>query len=151
MASDSDLDEDELLQMALKEQSERDINYHRQSKPAKPVVNLVQAPPPPPFMRMNNSNPMPNARSIANSKGNHRDSKGGADDDDDSEVELLSISSGDEESSRDLGVTQKGRPQRRGSIDDDRAEDGGEPQSWKRVDESEVRVSAAQLSCLYSC
>lgn len=145
MASDSDLDEDELLQMALKEQSERDINYHKQSKPSKPVVNLVQAPPPPPFTRMNNSNPMPNARSRSNSKGNNRDSKGGVDDDDDSEVELLSISSGDEESSRDLGVKQKVRPQRRGSIDDDRADDGGEPRSWKRVDESELARRVREL------
>ncbi|KAL0919365.1 hypothetical protein M5K25_011455 [Dendrobium thyrsiflorum] len=145
MASDSDLDEDELLQMALKEQSERDINYHKQSKPSKPVVNLVQAPPPPPFMRANNLNPMPNARSRSNSKGYHRDSKGGADDDDDSEVELLSISSGDEESSRDLGVTQKVRPQRRGSIDEDRGDDGGEPRCWKRVDESELARRVREL------
>ncbi|KAG0470241.1 hypothetical protein HPP92_016338 [Vanilla planifolia] len=146
MASDSDIDEDELLQMALKEQSERDVNYQKRSKPSKPVVNLVQAPPPPPFMLKSNSNPKPNSRTSSSSKGNQRDGKVGAEDeDDDSEVELLSISSGDEESSRDLGAPQKARPQRRGSIDDDPGDEDGEPRSWKRVDESELARRVREL------
>ncbi|KAJ6817742.1 exocyst complex component SEC5A-like [Iris pallida] len=134
MASDSDLDEDELLQMALKEQSERDLSYGRpSSKPSKPVVNLVQAPPPPSFMA-NQRNPRSKPRRSA-----------AADDDDDSEVEMLSISSGDEDSSREIGVggggpvQQKGRARRASGDDGDRGgDDGGEPRTWKRVDEAEL-------------
>lgn len=143
MASDSDLDEDELLQMALKEQSERDTNYRKHSKPSKPVVNLVQPPPPPPFMVKRNSNPMPDPRPRSNPKGQRREEE--EEEDDDSEVELLSISSGDEESSRDLRPPQKGRPQKRGSIDDDSGDDGGDPRSWKRVDESELARRLREL------
>ena len=46
MSSDSD-DEDELLQMALKEQAQRDLNYQKppSSNSRKPVANFVQPPP----------------------------------------------------------------------------------------------------------
>ncbi|KAF4372363.1 hypothetical protein F8388_027036 [Cannabis sativa] len=41
MSSDNELDEDELLQMALKEQSQRDLNYRRPSSAnnRKPAAN----------------------------------------------------------------------------------------------------------------
>ncbi|KAE9466284.1 hypothetical protein C3L33_01808, partial [Rhododendron williamsianum] len=63
------------------------------------------------------------------------------DDDDDSEVEMLSISSGDEESSKDRGSESRNRAGsggRRAGKDDDGDWDGGEPDSWKRVDEAEL-------------
>ncbi|KAL2900854.1 Exocyst complex component SEC5A [Bienertia sinuspersici] len=126
----TDLDEDELLQMALKEQSERDVNYQKPpSKSSKPVANYVQPP-----------NPNPRQR-------NHTKSM---DDDDDSEVEMLSISSGDEESSSKAsnycgggGVSgAKGRSSRakapKQTDDGDTQWAGGEPDCWKRVDESEL-------------
>ncbi|KAL9243691.1 hypothetical protein vseg_017548 [Gypsophila vaccaria] len=124
--SDSDLDEDELLQMALKEQAERDLNYQKppSKSSSKPVANYVQPP-----------NPNPNNR--------QRHTKS-IDEDDDSEVELLSISSGDEESSKasaygGAGAGGKGRRARAASKDDaDGAWDGGEPGCWKHVNEAEL-------------
>ncbi|QCE08003.1 Exocyst complex component EXOC2/Sec5 [Vigna unguiculata] len=119
----SDSDEDELLQMALKEQSQRDVNYGKTSNSRKPVANYVQQP---------KKNAPPSKQS--NSKG------GVADDDDDSEVEMLSISSGDEDNVRDPVAASKtrgaaaGRPAR----DDDRVWDGEEPSRWKHVDEAEL-------------
>lgn len=120
----SDSDDDELLQMALKEQAERDTNYNKSS--SKPVANYVQ----PPDQRTKNPNPNPRQRQHTKS----------IDDDDDSEVEMLSISSGDEESSKastyDGG---KGRRGRKASKDDaDSLWDGEEPNCWKRVDEAEL-------------
>ncbi|CAI0377217.1 unnamed protein product [Linum tenue] len=130
MSTDSD-DEDELLQMALKEQAHREVNYQRPSSSSqrKPVSNFVQPPktagsarPPPPTHR-------------------HQKSRGSAlDDDDDSEVEMLSISSGDEEVSKDRqpakGRAGAGGAGRGGKEDD--GWDGGEPDCWKRVDEGEL-------------
>ncbi|XP_008784153.2 exocyst complex component SEC5A-like isoform X2 [Phoenix dactylifera] len=137
MPSDSDIDEDELLQMALKEQAERDLSYQKPSKASKPVVNLIRAPPPPPFMVKGQGNPNPNARGgAAMGKGQRRPGRGGADDDDDSEVELLSISSGDEDTSRDRGPPQRNRG-RKASRDEGDG-DGDEPRSWKKVDEAEL-------------
>ncbi|KAK9757410.1 hypothetical protein RND81_01G161000 [Saponaria officinalis] len=133
MSSDSDLDEDELLQMALKEQAERDLNYQKPpSKSSKPVANYVQPP-----ATANKSpairNPNPNPR--------QRHTKS-IDEDDDSEVELLSISSGDEESSKASthgGGGGKGRRARAVSKDDaDGGWDGGEPGCWKHVNEAEL-------------
>ncbi|KAL3845429.1 hypothetical protein ACJIZ3_002832 [Penstemon smallii] len=125
MSSDSeDLDEDELLQMALKEQSQRDLNYQKPSQSTvKPVRNYVQ----PPANR--------GAKAVAQQprkKGNQQ-RKVSLDEDEDSEVELLSISSGDED---DRGVVPK---KRAGSgREDDKAWDGEEPNCWKRVDETEL-------------
>ncbi|CAL1353402.1 unnamed protein product [Linum trigynum] len=130
MSTDSD-DEDELLQMALKEQAHREVNYQRPSSSSqrKPVSNFVQPPktagsarPPPPTHR-------------------HQKSRGSAlDDDDDSEVEMLSISSGDEEVTKDRqparGRAGGGGAGRGGKEDD--GWDGGEPDCWKRVDEGEL-------------
>lgn len=133
MSTDSDdIDEDELLQMALKEQSQRNVSYQRPSKGSKPVVNLVRPPPPPQYLNETNAaSKKPNAR------------RNTADDDDDSEVELLSISSGDEDSTKDPGYAAKGRTPaavRRGGRSDsgDGAWQGVEPDCWKRVDETEV-------------
>lgn len=125
----SDSDEDELLQMALKEQAQRDVNYggKSSSNSRKPVANYVQPlkkPAPPPKQSLG--------------KGRV------AADDDDSEIEMLSISSGDEDNvqypvaaSRNKGATAAaaGRPVR----EDDRTWDGEEPSRWKHVDEAEVR------------
>ncbi|KAL4651561.1 hypothetical protein ACB092_01G169400 [Castanea dentata] len=150
MSSDSDdLDEDELLQMALKEQAQRDLDYtntnsssnnnnnNNNKKPRKPVVNYVQPPPQPP----------PKKPMAANAN-----SRAGAarrpvvEEDDDSEVEMLSISSGDDDSStkdqhphRGSGVGGRGSLAR--SRDDDVAAvtwDGDEPSFWKHVDEAEL-------------
>lgn len=142
MSTDSeDLDEDELLQMALKEQAERDVNYQKPpSKSSKPVANYVQPPPNKGSPASGSKNPNPRQR-------NHTKS---IDEDDDSEVEMLSISSGDEESSRAStyggggggGAGAKGRSRTKASKDDgDSLWAGGEPDSWKRVDESEVGFS----------
>ncbi|XP_058087887.1 exocyst complex component SEC5B-like isoform X2 [Magnolia sinica] len=135
MSSDSsdEMDEDELLQMALKEQAERDLNYHRPpSKPSKPVVNLLQ--PPPTKHHPKNSNPTTTTTTTTRH--------------DDSEVELLSISSGDEDSyaGRDYAAAQTRAgvaAPRKGGRDDagsggNRRWDGEEPNCWKRVDESEL-------------
>ncbi|KAI4346388.1 hypothetical protein L6164_007286 [Bauhinia variegata] len=136
MSSDSD-DEDELLQMALKEQSQRDLNYGKPSSGSrKPVANYVQ----PPSSQPKKSAPVPNSTGAKQ--------KGGAgarkamDDDDDSDVEMLSISSGDEDDAKGRVVGSKGRgaagKANRGPRDDDRGWDGGEPNCWKFVDETEL-------------
>lgn len=114
----SDSDEDELLQMALKEQAQRDLNYKNPGA-RKPVASYVQPP-----------------KSSAVNSGRPQAKK--YEEDEESEVEMLSISSGDEEVSTDRGVTAKNRV-RPGRRDDD-AWDGGEPNCWKRVDEAEVGI-----------
>ncbi|XP_030544043.1 exocyst complex component SEC5A-like isoform X2 [Rhodamnia argentea] len=151
MSSDSeDLDEDELLQIALKEQAERDVSYQKpSSKPRKPVANYVQPPPAPHQHR--SSAPAAPARAGYSSgqrqggDGKNRSSSNGnrrvVDDDDDSEVEMLSISSGDEDSTKDrAGSRARGGVSvgYRAGRDDDRVWDGEEPDSWKRVDEDEL-------------
>ncbi|XP_073099567.1 exocyst complex component SEC5B isoform X2 [Elaeis guineensis] len=137
MSSDGDIDEDELLQIALKEQAERDLSYQKPSKTSKPVVNLVQPPPLPHFMEKGQGKANANARGGTTvDKGQRRPSRGGADNDDDSDVELLSISSGDEDTSRDRGPMQRNRERR--ASRDDRDWEGDEPRSWKKVDEAEL-------------
>lgn len=144
MSSDSD-DEDELLQMALKEQAQRDVSYGKSSASSnsrKPVANYVQ----PPTSQHRKAAPVVNS-----SGGRPMQSKGSSgarkvvDDDDDSEVEMLSISSGDEDSAKDRNVGSRKRGGasgaaggRAGAQDDDRAWDGGEPACWKHVDEAEL-------------
>ncbi|TXG53309.1 hypothetical protein EZV62_022478 [Acer yangbiense] len=117
----SDSDEDELLQRALKEQSQRDTNYRKPSSAnsRKPVMNFVQPPKP--------------------TAAGHKSSRSQAkkdDDDEESDVEMLSISSGDEEVTRDRGGAPA-RTRARGRREDD-AWDGDEPNCWKRVDEAEL-------------
>lgn len=137
MSSDSDdLDEDELLQMALKEQQHRDVNYLTNSR--KPVANYVQ---PPSQTRKSASA----AAVSSKNSGSNAQPKGGrrvVDDDDDSEVEMLSISSGDEDSTKDHRTSAAGGPGGRASRssgrDDDPGWDGEEPHCWKHVDEDEV-------------
>ncbi|CAL9193176.1 unnamed protein product [Musa hybrid cultivar] len=149
MASDSDIDEDELLQIALKEQAQREVNYKRPSaKASKPVVNLIQPPPPPHFMAQDQHqqrNPNPRANPVPGKQPPQQHQRkpsrgGGVDDDDDSDVEMLSISSGDEDSSKDRAAPQRGRSgEHRASRDDlDLGTDDDEPSSWKRVDEAEL-------------
>ncbi|XP_066350450.1 exocyst complex component SEC5B-like [Miscanthus floridulus] len=139
MASDSDVDEDELLQMALQEQAARDLSHQRPPAANKPVVNLVRP-------------PAPNARGGGNARAGGAAAKArqpsrGGDEDDDSEVELLSISSGDE----DDNPRARGPPPPRGggggggrsgarrtALRDDGDFDDEEPRSWKRVDEAEL-------------
>ncbi|XAR49648.1 hypothetical protein NMG60_11032913 [Bertholletia excelsa] len=125
--SDTD-DEDELLQMALKEQAQRDLNYGKQSKPTRPVANFVQ----PPRQPVNQRAPAP--RINPSSKAQRQQS---VEEDEDSEVEILSISSGDEDGSKDPGPGSRNRAGRAGK-DDDRGWDGGEPECWKHVDEAEL-------------
>ncbi|KAH7568055.1 hypothetical protein JRO89_XS07G0224500 [Xanthoceras sorbifolium] len=116
----SDSDEDELLQRALKEQSQRDTNYRKPSADSrKPVVNFVQPP-----------------KTTAAAHKPSRSQVKKDDDDEESDVEMLSISSGDEEVTTDRGgAPPRARP--RGRREDD-AWDGDEPNCWKRVDESEL-------------
>lgn len=153
MSSDSeDLDEDELLQIALKEQSERDLNYRKpsqQQQSSKPLRNYVQ----PPAHRGGSAQPVKNSNSIMpgvqqktsnSNRSNNNQQRKVMEDDDDSEVEMLSISSGDEDSSSKdrAGVGGRGKAGTgaggRGARDDDKGWDGDEPDCWKHVDESEV-------------
>lgn len=132
MSSDSeDLDEDELLQMALKEQAQRDVNYQKPpSKSSKPIANYVQPP----------ANKAP-ASATKTSNPRQRNHTKSMDEDDDSEVEMLSISSGDEESSKAStysGAKGRSRAARASKDDADVQWAGGEPDCWKRVDESEL-------------
>ena len=130
----SDSDEDELLQMALKEQEQRDVNYLPNSR--KPVANYVQ----PPSQHRKSA-----SAAASKTSGSNAQPKGGrtvVDDDDDSEVEMLSISSGDEDSTKDqrasAGGGRGGRAARSSGRDDDPGWDGEEPHCWKHVDEDEV-------------
>ncbi|XP_021283589.1 exocyst complex component SEC5A-like [Herrania umbratica] len=134
MSSDSD-GEDELLQMALKEQAQRDLNYQKppSSNSRKPVANFVQPPPQPPGT-VYKAQKAPTAS--APKKPAAR--KMSMDDDEDSEVEMLSISSGDEDTGKDPKGGVGGRSRGRGSKDDDGPWDGEEPDCWKRVDEAEL-------------
>ncbi|XP_022773383.1 exocyst complex component SEC5A-like isoform X2 [Durio zibethinus] len=129
MSSDSD-DEDELLQMALKEQAQRDLNYQKppSSNSRKPVANFVQ---PPTSYKDQKASAAPAPKKPAGRKMS-------MDDDEDSEVEMLSISSGDEDIGKDPKGGAGGRSRGRGSKDDDGAWDGEEPDIWKRVDEAEL-------------
>ncbi|KAL6504483.1 hypothetical protein OROGR_026406 [Orobanche gracilis] len=133
MSSDGeDLDEDELLQMALKEQSHRDLNYHKPSQATqKPVRNYVQ----PPSNRGSSASARnPDATVLPQKKGINQRRKPSMDEEEDSEVEMLSISSGDEDDHR--GMVSRDRV---GSgREDDKAWDGEEPNCWKRVDEAEL-------------
>lgn len=124
----SDSDEDELLQMALKEQSQRDLNYGKSSSnPRKPVANYVQ----PPSSQQKRSAPPATAK--PQTKGRV------VDDDDDSEVEMLSISSGDEDNVKDQVTSSKNRGSgRTPAREEDRTWDGEEPSRWKHVDEAEL-------------
>ncbi|POO00202.1 Exocyst complex component EXOC2/Sec [Trema orientale] len=141
MSSDSEeLDEDELLQMALKEQALRDVDYQKPSSinSRKPVANYVQPPPQPPQSRKVSVSQMPKG----GGGGGGPQPRRVVDDDDDSEVEMLSISSGDDESTdrdhaRPGSLGSRARPRAAGK-DDDAAWDGDEPDRWKRVDETEL-------------
>ncbi|XP_062098823.1 exocyst complex component SEC5A-like [Humulus lupulus] len=143
MSSDSEeMDEDELLQMALKEQSQRDLNYQRPSSGnnRKPVANYVQ-PPPQPHPKKVSVPQIPKA----GGGGGGAKARRMVDEDEDSEVEMLSISSGDDESiDRDhfrpgaLGSRSRPGAGRASGKDDDGGWDGDEPDRWKRVDETEL-------------
>ncbi|KAJ9166804.1 hypothetical protein P3X46_021502 [Hevea brasiliensis] len=139
MSSDSD-DEDELLQMALKEQAQRDLNYQRppssSSSQRKPVANFVQPP-----KTTAATPPRPGANVVRNQQQPQQKNRRVVEEDDDSEVEMLSISSGDEEVSKDRGGAKgrgSGAGGRGGRGEDDRGWDGEEPDCWKRVDEAEL-------------
>ena len=146
MSSDSDdLDEDELLQMALKEQAQRDLNYQKPSSlnSRKPVANYVQPPPQPQPKKV--SVPQMPKGVVGGGGGGGAQARRVVDEDDDSEVEMLSISSGDDESTdrdhaRPGSLASRGRTGagRATGKDDDGAWDGDEPDGWKRVDEAEV-------------
>ncbi|CAA3011609.1 Hypothetical predicted protein [Olea europaea subsp. europaea] len=123
MLSDSeDFDEDELLQMALKEQAQRNVNYEKSTKTSsKPVRNYVQPP--------SNRASVP----VKNPVAHQQQKKGAVEEEDDSEVEMLSTSSGVED---DRGIGLKTRSERR--WDDDKGWDGEEPNCSKHVDETEI-------------
>ncbi|XP_049399281.1 exocyst complex component SEC5A-like isoform X1 [Solanum stenotomum] len=123
----SDSDEDELLQMALQEQSAG-------KKPSEPPPK-----------------PKPNSRSggrragsmdaTPNRKVQQKHRKGVDEEEDDSDLEILSISSGDEDhasSKKESKGASKRRAPKAGK-DDDEHWQGGEPDCWKRVDEDELR------------
>ncbi|GLT62621.1 hypothetical protein SLA2020_352420 [Shorea laevis] len=131
MSSDSDdLDEDELLQMALKEQSTRNVNYQKpqSSGDRKPVANYVQP--------AGQKAKVTISQGAGGKKGMAR--KASLDDDEDSEVEMLSISSGDEDMGKHSKGGVGGRSRGRGGKEDDGSWDGEEPDCWKRVDEAEL-------------
>ncbi|KAL3371317.1 hypothetical protein AABB24_008050 [Solanum stoloniferum] len=154
MSTDTD-DEDELLQIALQEQAQRNINYHKPSKqPSKPVRNFVQ-PPSQPNLRpgggATSERKNPSVAAAAMQKTSNKSSshqRKSVEDDDDSEIEMLSISSGDEDSSKDRGFGSRNRVVSgggRAGQEDDGLWDGGEPDSWKRVDESELRRRVREM------
>ncbi|KAL5999977.1 hypothetical protein ACLOJK_034654 [Asimina triloba] len=138
----SDSEDGELLDRAHRQQGQRDkagsSTRHRA---------VIRPPPPPSFI----------------SDKSKKSSRAGADDDDDSDLEILSISSGDEDSSsRDYaaknsrGQAPSGRKSS-GGRDDDRVPDGGEPNCWKNVDEGalvrrvrEMRETRAAPAALMS-
>jgi exocyst complex component 2 len=144
MSSDSD-DDDELLQMALKEQAQRDLNYQGpSSNQRKPVVNFVQQPrqQPPPQRPSSTTN-------MANQPQQPKNRRA-VEEEDDSEVEMLSISSGDEEVSKDRGgeggAAERGRAGRgSGGREEESGWDGEEPDCWKRVDEAEVCTKLSSI------
>ncbi|XAR62472.1 hypothetical protein NMG60_11017230 [Bertholletia excelsa] len=131
MSFDSDdLDEDELLQAALKEQAQPDSGDRKQ--PSKPAEGRSRKSA---DQRARNSN--------LTSKAQHRPKAQrpqSMDDDEDSEVDMLSISSGDEEEPKDQGSLSGSRARSGGRAgkDDDGSWDGGEPDCWKRVNEAEL-------------
>lgn len=132
MSSDDDLDEDELLQMALKEQSQRNVNYQKPSQAtSKPVRNYVQ---PPANRGPAASARNPNAVPQQQKKGINQKKKQSLDEDEDSEVEMLSISSGDEDDRGGVALRNRAGSGK----EDDRAYDGEEPSCWKHVSEAEV-------------
>lgn len=133
MSSGSDLDEDELLQMALKEQAHRNVNYQKPSQSSsKPVRNYVQPPANRPASNVQ--------RKEATTTSSRPQRKAvSMDEDEDSEVELLSISSGDDDDNTNNRAAIAGSTKSRaGARDDDRGWDGEEPNCWKRVDETEL-------------
>ncbi|XP_043687614.1 exocyst complex component SEC5A-like isoform X2 [Telopea speciosissima] len=138
-----DIDEDELLQIALQEQAERELNYRKPqvSKASKPVVNLIQRPPPPPQLAKDQTRGAP-PKNTSSNPAQVQKSRRAVDDDDDSDVEMLSISSGDEDDSKDLGNAAKiraaGGGGKRRDDASDRGWDGDEPYRWKQVDEAEL-------------
>ncbi|MCD7468837.1 Exocyst complex component S5A [Datura stramonium] len=151
MSTDSD-DEDELLQIALQEQAQRNINYQKPAKqPSKPVRNFVQ-PPSQPNLRVGGATAERKSPSVAvmqkSINKNSNQQRKSVEDDDDSEIEMLSISSGDEDSSKDRGFGSTNRAESGGGRvghEDDGLWDGGEPDSWKRVDESELRRRVREM------
>ncbi|XP_016514565.2 exocyst complex component SEC5A-like [Nicotiana tabacum] len=130
----SDSDEDELLQMALQEQAQG-------KKPPE------QMPKPSPSSGRGGATPNRKSTNAVQQK----QRKGVEEDEDDSDLEILSISSGDEvPSSKD----RKGVSKRRGAAsgggrsvgkDDDEPWEGGEPDCWKRVDEDELRRHVREM------
>ncbi|MCD9646407.1 Exocyst complex component S5A [Datura stramonium] len=117
----SDSDEDELLQMALQEQTTG-------KKPT------------------SGGRGTGSTGAAANRKVNRKQNKGGEEDEDDSDLEILSISSGDEDASskKDRKGAPKGRAAK-ASKDDDELWQGGEPDCWKRVDEDELRRHVREM------
>ncbi|KAK4387384.1 Exocyst complex component SEC5A [Sesamum angolense] len=130
MSSDGDdLDEDEMLQMALKEQSNRDVNYQKMSQGKQKPRNYVQPP----------------ASAQQRQKGMGKQRKPSMDEDDDSDVEMLSISSGEEDDRGRVAPRQRAGAGK----DDDRAWDGEEPDCWKRVDEAASQLFGfLQVMCI---
>ncbi|XP_060198575.1 exocyst complex component SEC5A-like [Lycium barbarum] len=143
--SDSE-DEDELLQIALQEQSQRNINYSKPvQQPSKPVRNFVQ---PPNLKTGSSARKNPSIAAAMQKSSNNNEQKKSVEDDDDSEIEMLSISSGDEDSSSKDNRSGFGSRNNRavGRVEDDGGLwDGGEPDSWKRVDESELRRRVREM------
>lgn len=127
---DDDLDEEELLQRALQEQAQRDVQYRRPPNHPPPVISPAAAGPPsrhppaaPPPKR-----PPPRPQPM--------------EEDEESDVELLSLSSEDEDSQSKRRPSGPGVHDANNSLDDDEDlewdEEDDEPDSWKRVDEAEL-------------
>lgn len=131
-------DEEELLQRALEEQAQRDLHYAMPLNHPPPLISPAAAGPPsrqpppappprrPPPPRPSQPQPQPPPHD---------------DDDEESDVELLSLSSEDDDPDNDDSRYRR-RPaaSHQAEIDDDLEwdDDDEEPDSWKRVDESEL-------------
>ncbi|KAK9073222.1 hypothetical protein SSX86_007546 [Deinandra increscens subsp. villosa] len=122
----SDSDEDEVPQQRVPSSKGKS----RKSKAKKPVVNFMQT----------------LGKGIPKKKSHNKPNKRRvpSEESEDSEVEMLSISSGDEDDQK----TGPDKADGGGKVDDDKLPEGAEPTKWKQVNESELaqRVRAMRES-----
>ncbi|PWA95295.1 exocyst complex component EXOC2/Sec5 [Artemisia annua] len=116
----SDSDEEDVSQHVSSSSSKS--RSRKTKKAAKPVVNFMQ--------KLGGG--IPKRSHNKGAKAQHR--REPSEDSEDSEVEMLSISSGDEDDSVDM----KGGGKKEGGKDDDKVPPGGEPTKWKQVNEDEL-------------
>eukprot|EP00249_Psilotum_nudum_P025543 c30149_g1_i1 orf=127-1077(+) len=133
MSSSDDEQEEELLQKALQEQAQRDVRYKRELNVTPPVISSATA-----ASLVQHSAGALTRQSLNVPPGRDPPKLHHVDEEEESDVELLSISSEDED---DLGRERDPGPVSITAREEDsdlewNAED--EPDKWKRVDEAEL-------------